>query len=292
MDEMVFANWSNAHSTIGSMEDLDAATLTDVRDFFRTYYSPNNAVLSIAGDVNAAKTEALVKKYFGAIPSQKAPPKVNVAEPQAVAAQKAEVEDKHAQMPAIAIAWKTPARGTPDFYPLALLKAILCDGESARLYQRLVKDKKLALEVSGTLEARRGPGQIGIFSVHKAEVKPEDLQTAVIEEIDRIKTDGVSAGELAKVKNQHRLGRFLGVGAEGEYGSLQTALGRAMALAEFTMFDGDPLLINTEIDRYLAVTEKQIKDVAARHFGTTNRSVLFIRAANKPQASSPDKQGN
>ena len=291
MDEMVFSNWSNAHPTSGSMEDLDAATLADVRQFFKTYYAPNNAVLSIAGDLDPARVESLVREYFGTIPSQPAPPKVDVTESAEVANRKANVEDQHAQMPALAMAWKIPARRSPDFYPIALLNSILCGGESSRLYQKLVKEKAVALEVQGTLEERRGPGQIAIFSIHKPDVKSEDLQTTIESEINRLKSDGVGVEELAKVKNQFRLGRLLGGGSEGEYASLQTALGRALSLAEFTLFDGDPSLINTEIDRYLAVTPQQVRDAANRYLIPANRSVLYIRPTAKPEPGAlPDKQ--
>jgi predicted Zn-dependent peptidase len=291
MDEMVFSNWANSHSTIGSMEDLDNARLADVRHFFRTYYSPNNAVLTIAGDVDPVQAESLVRRYFGAIPTQTTPPKVDTTEPEQVAQQRATVEDQHAQVPALALAWKIPARRSPDFYPIALLKSILCDGESSRLYQKLVKEKAVALEIQGTLEERRGPNQLAIFAIHKPDGTSEAVQAIIESEIERVKAEGVSPEELTKTKNQYRLGRFLGGGPEGEYASLQTALGRALALAECTMFDGDPSLVNTEIDRYLAVTADQVREVARRHLGTANRSVLYIRPASKPQpGASSDRQ--
>jgi predicted Zn-dependent peptidase len=277
MDEMVFRNWSNAHPTIGSMKDLDAATVVDVSRFFATYYAPNNAVLVIAGDIDSHQAETLVRKYFSTIPRHQAPPPVNVTEPFEVPVHKAEIDDAHAQMPAITIAWKIPARRTLEFYAISLLKSILCDGQSARLYQKLVKEKAVSLEVQGTLESRRGPGQIAIFSIHKPDVKPDDVQAVIQAEIERIKTEGVSADELTKVKNQYRLDRFL-TGSEGEFASLQTALGRALALGEFTMFDGDPSLINTEIDRYLGVTAEQVRAAARKYFVPGNTSVLHIRA--------------
>ena len=283
MDEMVFRNWANAHSTIGSMKDLDSATVPDASRFFATYYAPNNAVLVVAGDFDSVNAEKLVRKYFESIPRHKTPPAVDVSEPFQVAAHIAEIEDGHAQMPALSIAWKAPARTSPDFYAIALLKSILCDGQSARLYQKLVKDRALSLEVQGTLEERRGPGQVAVFTIRKPEAKNDDILAIIWAEIERIKTDGVTAGELEKVKNQYRLDRFQS-GEEGEYTSLQTPLGKALALAEFAMFDGDPSLINTEIDRYLSVTVEQIRDVAKRYFVPENTAVLSIRASGvKPQ---------
>jgi len=200
-----------------------------------------------------------------------------VAEPFRVTERKAVIDDAHAHVPALSLAWKIPARRTPDFYAIALLKSILCDGESARLYQRLVKDWAVCIEVQGTLEARRGPGQVAVFAIHKPDAKADDVRTIIEAEIGRIKSEGVSADELTKVKNQFRLDRFLS-GSEGEYSSLQTALGRALALGEFAMFDGDPALINTDISSYLAVTAEQIRDVARKYFVPENTSVLDIRA--------------
>jgi predicted Zn-dependent peptidase len=277
MDEMVFSNWANAHSTIGSMRDLNAATVADVSKFFATYYAPNNAVLVIAGDIDSSEAEALVRKYFSSIPRHKSPPKVDVSETFRVTEHKAVIADAHAQMPALSLAWKIPQRRSPDFYAIALLKSILCDGESARLYQTLVKERAVCLEVQGSLEERRGPGQVAVFAIHKPDAKADDVQTIIEAEIGRIKTEGVSPDELAKVKNQFRLDQFLS-GSEGEYSSLQTALGRALALGEFTMFDGEPSLINTDISSYLAVTVEQIRDVARKYFVPENTSVLDIRA--------------
>lgn len=278
MDELIFHNWANAHSTIGSMEDLNAANINDVKQFFGTYYAPNNAVIAIAGDVDSAQAESLVRKYFGTIPRQKSPPPVDVSEPDGVVKRKSVVDDPLAETPAIAMAWKIPARRTPDFYAIALLKSLLFDGASARLYQKLVKEKAVSLEVQGFLEERRGPGQTAVLTIHKADVKSEDVEAIIEAEIERVKKEGVTADELNKVKNQYRLSRFIS-GSEGEYTSFQTALGRALALAEFTLFDNDPSLVNTEIDRYLAVTPDEVRSVARKYFVPSNTMSLYIRPA-------------
>jgi predicted Zn-dependent peptidase len=180
-------------------------------------------------------------------------------------------------MPALSMAWKIPARRSPDFYAIDRLNSILSDGQSGRLYQKLVKERAVSLEVQGTLEARRGPGQVSVFTIHKPDVKSEDVRALVEAEIERIKSEGITNDELTKVKNQYRLDRFLS-GSEGEYSSLQTALGRALALGEFATFDRDPSLINSEIDRYLAVTAEQIREVARKYFVPANTAVLNIRA--------------
>jgi predicted Zn-dependent peptidase len=278
MDEMVFSNWANSHSTIGSMADLDAASIADVKQFFETYYAPNNAALAIAGDIDSARVEALVRKYFGSIPRQKSPPPVDVSEPEGVVKASAEVEDPLAETPAVALAWKIPARRSPDFFAIALLKSMLFDGASARLYQKLIKEKAVAIEVQGFLEERRGPSQIAVLVKHKSDARSEDARAIILNEIERVKKEGVSVLELNKVKNQYRLSRFVsGSDGEGEYTSLQTALGRALALAEHALFDNDPSLVNTDIDHYLAVTPDEVRAAARKYFVASNTATLYIR---------------
>src|SRR5438128_6734271 len=140
--EMSFRNQANAHSTIGSMEDLDAATVADVREFFRIYYAPNNAVLSIAGDFDKGETREIIYKYFATIPRQPEPPPADVSEPDEVAQTYDTFPDRLAPVPAFALGWKVPPRRTPDFYALLLASHLLFEGESARLYQKLVKGEE------------------------------------------------------------------------------------------------------------------------------------------------------
>ena len=131
-----------------------------------------------------------------------------------------------------------------------------------------------------TLEERRGPGQLAVFVIHKADVKGEAVQAIIEAEIERVKRDGITADELAKAKNQYRLSRFT-CESTLECTGLQTALGRALELAEFSLFDGDPSLINSEIDRYFAVNPEQVRDAARRLFIESNKAVLFIRPAKQ-----------
>ena len=287
MDQMVFHNWAFGHSTFGSMQDLEAATVGDVKQFFDAYYIPGNAVLAVCGDLDLPDTEALVRRYFGSIPPHQAPPAVDVSEGPGVARHKSVAVDAHADVPEIVMAWKIPPRRSQESYAIALLKAIASDGESCRLYQSLVKKKALALSVQAALEEQRGPSQMYIQIVHKNEIKPEQIESAVIAEVDRIKRLGVTNEELIRVKNQYRLARFVG-GEEGR--NLQTPIGRAMALAEFTLFDGDPSLINTEIDRYMAVTADQIQNVARKYLVPANNSVLYIRTPQKKTWASGNRR--
>src|SRR5262249_45434303 len=277
MDEMVFSNWSNSHPVIGSMEDLDAATIADVKAFFDTYYAPDNAALAIAGDVDLATARSLAARYFGTIArSKNARQRVDVSEPEGVAVkQTAVVADRLAETPALAISWKTPPRRTTDFHALVLLKSALFDGESARLYRELVKDKALSLDLSATLEERRGPGQITIVTKQKSAISPASIENAIWAEIAKVQRDGISADELTKAKNQLLLGRF-SCASVVECTGLQSALGRGMALAEYLLFDGDPSLINSEMDEYLSVTPELVKAAARKYFTRDNTAVLHI----------------
>lgn len=272
--ELAYDNFANAHSVIGSMEDLDAATLEDVQWFFRTYYAPNNAVLAVAGDFESQQALEWINKHFGDIPAQQPPQPVDVTEPERKQEKRATYTDNLANLPAIAIAWKVPPRHSPERYALALLDRILIGGDSARLHQRLVKREKSTLGVSGGLEDRRGPGLFTVFAVFKPDRQFEQIERSIYHEIEKIQQTGVQPRELRRAQNQLRAERFRGVWG-GLYG-LQTPLGRAIELAYHTLFDGDPALINTELQRYLEVTPEQIQQVTQRLLVPTNRTVLQI----------------
>lgn len=273
--ELAYDNFANAHSVIGSMEDLDAATLEDVQRFFRTYYAPNNAVLAIAGDFDSEQALEWVRKHFDDIPPQEPPPPVDVSEPERHLPKRLTYTDKLANLPAIAMAWKVPPRRSPERYALALLDRILFAGESARLYQYLVKRQKSALAVSGGLEDRRGPGLFTAFVVFKPDRDFRQIETNILAQLIRIQELGVKERELERAKNQLRAERFRGVWG-GLYG-LQTPLGRAMELAYHTLFDGDPALINTELQRYMDVTAEEVQQVARQFLKLSNYTVLYIQ---------------
>ena len=201
LNELVYKNPRNAHSTIGSMEDLDAATVEDVQNFFRIYYAPNNAVLSVAGDFDSAEARALVEQYFAAIPPQPAPPPVDVSEPEEVAARSEVYRDPFAQLPAIILGWKVPPRRTPDFYALSLGTDLLLDGDSSRLYQRLVKDEESVVGIQGGMGERRGPSTFYVFAIPKPGHTTEDIRATIQEEMERLGAEGPSPEEMEKLRN-------------------------------------------------------------------------------------------
>ena len=152
LNDLLYDNFAYKHPGIGSMEDLNAASLADIREFFKTYYAPNNVVLVLIGDFKTADALAKIDKYFGDIPRQPTPPAVDLAEPEQKAERRATVEDVLARVPQVSIAFKAAAGNTPDFYALQALSAALAGGQSSRLYQTLVKEKELAGTVFGFVD--------------------------------------------------------------------------------------------------------------------------------------------
>jgi len=265
--EMSFKNPANAHSTIGSMEDLDAATVDDVREFFRIYYAPNNAVLSIAGDFDRAEAGGLIEKYFATIPRQPEPPLVDVNEPKEVAERVGEFIDKLAPVPAFALGWKIPARRTPAFYALSLASHLLFEGESARLYQKLVKGEESVVQIQGGIDERRGPSGLFIVVIPKPDREGTQIRDTIFKEIADLATNGPSDDEMEKLRNNL---------FNGAVRSRQASLFRSQQLAEFTLYDGDPELFNTDLQTYLDVTPQRIREAVADYLDTDNRVLLEI----------------
>src|SRR5215203_4788719 len=275
LNELVYKNHRNAHSTIGSMEDLDAATVEDVREFFRVYYAPNNAVLTISGDFDSTEARALVEKYFASIPSQSPPPPVDVSEPEEVAARSEIYRDAFAQLPALILGWKVPARRTPDFYALSLGSDLLLDGDSSRLYQRLVKDEESVVGIQGGLGERRGPSTLYVFAIPKPGHTTEAIRATIQAEIERLGTEGPTPEEMEKLRNTL---------LNDAVRSRQSTLFRAQRLAEYTINDGHPTLLNTELERYLAVTPEEIRAAVNKYLLTDNHSVIEVVPAHAADA--------
>ncbi|PYS93321.1 MAG: hypothetical protein DMF64_05580 [Acidobacteria bacterium] len=267
LNELIFKNHANAHSTIGSMEDLDDASVEDVREFFRIYYAPNNAVLTITGDFDPQEARTLVEKYFATIPSQPAPPSVDVSEPPEVAARFESYPDRFAQLPALMLGWKVPARRSPDYYALALASDLLLEGESSRLYQQLVKGDESVVAVQGGIGERRGPSSLYLFAIPKPGRTTAEIRAAIQREIAQLTTDGPSDEEMEKLRNN-----LLNDTVRGR----QSTMYCAQRIAEYALYDGDPQLFNTELENFLVVTPAQIKDAAARYLNTDDYALLEV----------------
>lgn len=267
INEMIYKNFANSHSTIGSMEHLDAATVDDVQEFFKIYYAPNNAVLVLSGAFDVDDAKSFVETYFGDIPSQALPPAIDVAEPKEVAATYREWEDKLAPFPAFLIGWKIPQRRTSDFYALYLAGKILYDGDSSRLYQKLVKGEESVIQLFGFTDERRGPSSIFVGAIPKPDKDLSKIRETIMTEIHDLAAHGPTAEEMEKIENQL---------VNDSVRMRQSSMSRAQGLAEFALYDGDPTLINRELDDLLAITAEQIRHAVGVYLNTDNRALLDV----------------
>ncbi|REJ78626.1 MAG: insulinase family protein [Acidobacteria bacterium] len=264
---MMYKNFANAHSTIGSMEDLDDATVEDVQEFFRIYYAPNNAVMVISGSFDPETAKSLVEKYFGDIPAQTLPPAIDVDEPEEVAETYREYNDPLAPLPAFLMGWKIPKRRTKEFYALYLAGKLLYDGESSRLYQKLVKGEESVTQLFGFTDERRGPSGVMIGAIPKPGKDLDKIRKTIVDEIRDLAEEGPTASELEKLRNQL---------INSEVRSRQSSLSRAQSLAEYALYDGDPKVINVEIHDLLSITGDEIRQAADKYLNTENRALLDI----------------
>src|SRR5579885_3442928 len=278
---LIFQNWQSSHSLIGSFEDLNAASVSDVRRFFQTYYAPDNAALVIVGDIHIPETKRLIEQYFGDIPSQPKPARPNLAEPPGFQPRTEVYKDKLAQVPAVILGFLGPKRRSPDFYALNMVDAILTAGESSRLRQDLVKGKQSVIQYESNLGwpfasplDYRDPEPYAIFLLYKPNFTSSQIVAQVQEELNQLSATPGEASELERVKMQLRAAQIR---------ELQSSLNRARALAQYEITDGDPNLINTELDRMLAVTPEQIQAAVKRYLTPDRRSVLVIEP--EPQAA-------
>ena len=278
-EEKVFSHAYKRHPyrwpIIGHMEHLDRATLEDVWSFFETFYVPNNATLVIAGDIESRETRNFVSKYFSPIPrGKKGIPRITVVEePQR--SEEREIVYDNIQLPAIFVAYRVPEEGNADFYPLALLSNILASGESSRLYQQLVYEKKLAQDVAASVFALEQAGLLVMSATALQGHGPDILEEEIGRAVRLLKTNPVSVKELEKAKNQTEASMTF---------AKQRVDQKAALLAHFATLRGDPHQLDREIGRYLQVTSEDILRVAQQYLTQNNRTVLHY--IPKSEASS------
>ncbi|MDQ3322986.1 MAG: insulinase family protein, partial [Acidobacteriota bacterium] len=254
----------------------------DVQDFFRINYAPNNAVLVISGAFEPAQAKELVSKYFATIPKQPKPPAVDVAEPSEVAMKYKQFEDKLAPFPAFILGWKIPQRQTPEHEAISLAGRLISEGESSRLYQKLVKGEESVLQLVSFTDERRGPSSFLIFAIPKPGRDLSKIRETIMNEIKDMATNGPTAEEMQKLHNQL---------INGAVRSRQSSLSRAQAIAEYALYDGDPTLVNTELEKLLSITPAQIKDAVSKYLNTENRVLLDIVPAGKKTAAPKEGVG-
>jgi zinc protease len=277
---VAFRNWPNAHNFYGDFDDLDAATLADVRKFFHTYYSPNNAVLLMLGDFDTAEAFSLAKRYFENIPASPLPPRADVTEPPQTEERFGEVPEKFGPLPAIAIGYTFPSRQSDDWYAAAILDRVLHGGRAGRVHHRLVLEKQIAVEADGSADAidANGPTQMVTRIFHKPEFTTQETIWEFDNIIREIQEQEISADELDSVKVKFRADYYSML--EGGMGSYMPRFGLMHYLACFTLFDGDPDRVNSILDGFLDVTPSRAQAVARKYLVPQNRAVVVRRPVN------------
>ena len=274
--ELIYDNFAYKHSVIGSMEDLSAATVEDVSEFFKMYYAPNNAVLVLVGDFNTNEALAKIRTNFESIPRQPAPPAVDMTEPQQKAERRATVDDMLARAPRVDLAYKAVQGNTADFYALQVLGAVLQSGQSSRLYQKLVKEKEMVTGVGGFMDEKRGIGAFYTNATLRPGSKTEDVEAIIYAEIERLKKEPIADWELQKAKNTTRRNLING---------LQSSLSRAVTIGQYATYYNEPGLINERLGKVAAVTKEDVQRVANKYLADTNRTVVITMPKAKAKSA-------
>ena len=252
--------------TIGSIEDLDAASLKDVQEFHSTYYRPDNATLVVVGDFDQKQLDGWIDKYFSSIAKPSRPlPRVQVKEPP----RKSEMrltEHGSNDLPAVGLTYLTPRQADPDSDVLRVADVILSGGESSRLYHSLVYTQQLAAEVNSSSETREDASLFVLTAVLSEGKKPEDAEKSLLAEIRKLQDAPVSAAELDKAKNQI---------ITQQLHQRETSNGKALALGEAAVLLGDANRVNSDLARLQAVTAADVQRVMKKYFTDANRLVLY-----------------
>ena len=265
--------------TIGSKEDLDAATLEDVRAFHSTFYRPDNAVLIVVGDFDQQQLDAWVDKYFGKIAKPTTPiPRVTAQEPPRTTEKRYDETGPNVPLPAVAITYLTPPASSPDADVLRVAEAILSEGDSSRLYQSLVYSQQVAQEAFGQADLRQGPGIFVFGAILASDKKPADAERALLAELKKMQDAPVTKAELDKAVNQL---------VASQLRERETNNGKAFAIGNAAVILGDATRVNTDIEHLQAVTAADIQRVMKKYFSDTNRVVItYTTEAPKPDPSS------
>ncbi len=258
-------------NTIGKdISHIEKATMPDVKAFYKKYYNPDNAILCVAGDVETEQIKKLTEKWFGDIPSGKTPERHYTQEPEQVEARRLTVE-RDVPQDAFYMAWRIPKRNNPEYYTVDLLSDILSNGNSSRLFQKLVKEDQLLSEVNAYISGDLDGGMFLVTGKLYPQVTFGEAEKAVMQELNNLITKPVPEEELQKVKNKAEAVLVF---------SEISVLGRAMALSYYEML-GDAEMFNHEVKRYLSVQVEDIQKTAATLFQPERKNVLYYKAKKK-----------
>lgn len=252
---------------IGYEDDMKNWTQGDLERYFKTYYAPNNCVVVMSGAIKYENIKTLAEKYLEPIPSQPAPPKVNIVEPPQTGERRITVQ-KEVATPYLVIGYKTPEAKSEDYYALSILNSILSSGKSSRLYTELVDKQQLATQIFTDYSESFDPSLFYVYTVTNKGVKHEDLENAIYKEIDNIKNEGISEKELQKIKNQ-KLMEF--------YNQVETINGKSNNLGTYEVYFGDYKKMFDAPENYNKVTVADVQNVAKKYFSKSNRTVGVLK---------------
>jgi zinc protease len=255
------------HPTIGSMKDLEAASIEDVRDFFRTFYVPNNATLVLSGDFDSKEALAMVERYLGRVPrSTKPVPRDIPKEPAQTKERRVRIEESW-PLPAVVVAHHITFDGDPDSYPLHIASKVLSDGQSSRIYRKLVYEKQVALAAFGGGNIIEHPNLFFAVAIVQPGKTPEEAANALIEELDKLRKEAISPAELQQAKNQF---------ARDYIFSRESNKDKANQLAHAVVIHDDVKTADGEFDIFMNITQADVQRVAQKYFTPGNRLVITI----------------
>ena len=265
--DQAFTTHPYKHPTIGSMADLEAASIEDVRDFFKTYYVPDNATLVLVGDFDPKEAMDLVKKYLGRVPKATRPvPRDIPVEPPQTKERRVRI-DENVPLPAVVVAHHIVADGHPDSYPLHIAAKVLSDGQSSRIYRKLVYEQQLALAAFGQGNIIEDPNLFYAVAIVQRGRAPDEATKALIAELDRLKSEPISAAELQQAKNQFARDYIL---------SRESDKDKAGQLAHAVVIHNDITTADGEFEIFMNITAADVQRVAQKYFTTENRLVITL----------------
>ena len=288
MPQYANTNWYNAHNFYGDLKDIEAATLTDVQAFFKTYYAPNNAALAIVGDFDPVEARKMVEKYFGGIKESQLPPVPDLSEPKQEKEKHASKVDALAKQPGLAIAYHMPERNTPEYYAMGLIDQILIEGDDSLEYQELVQKEGLTAGVEGGINYLGNMFNYKGPMVFMADVKfdngtsPDKIVKAWDTALETLRTKPVDNETLERAKVKLRSDLYDNMGSIGGFGL-------ADLLASFALFDDNPARINSLDSEFAKVTPELIQKTAQEYLRPENRTILVLETKPAEAPAAPAK---
>jgi predicted Zn-dependent peptidase len=280
------SNWYNAHNFYGDLKDIEAATLTDVQAFFKTYYAPNNAALAIVGDFDPAEAKTFVEKYFGSLKRSQLPPAPDLTEPRQEKEKRIAKNDALAKRPAIAVGYHMPDRNTPEYYAMALIDSLLIEGDDSLLHQELVQKKGLTGNVNGGINLLgnaynyNGPMLFITNLIYDSATTPEAILGAMDGVIGSIQTKPVDQKSLDRALVKLRSDLYDTMGSQGGFGLVDL-------LASFALFDDNPARVNSLVSEFEKVTPALVQKTAQEYLRPSNRTVIVLNPQAQPPATAP-----